>query len=86
MNQHLTIKRTVHFNLKAHGRRRLDAGEQQASEPRPPGRVPRAARLMALAIRLEQQVRNGELASYAEVALLGHVTRARISQVIDSVG
>ena len=40
-----------------------------------PGRVPRVARLLALALRLDEQVRNGEMASYAEIAEVGHVTR-----------
>ena len=38
--------------------------------------------LMALALRIDERVRRGELASNAEVALLGHVTRARVSQIM----
>jgi hypothetical protein len=45
--------------------------------------VPRVARLLALALRIEEQVRNGELMSYSEVAVLGHVTRARVSQIMN---
>jgi len=37
---------------------------------------------MALAIRCEELVRTGEVADYADVARLGHVTRARMSQII----
>jgi hypothetical protein len=43
--------------------------------------IPRIARLMALAIRLEGLVRDGTVQSYAEVARLGCVTRARITQI-----
>jgi hypothetical protein len=50
--------------------------------PLPPGRVPRVARLMALALRLEELVRAGRVGSYSELASLGHVTRARVSQVM----
>ena len=39
------------------------------------------ARLMALAIRFEHLVRTGRVASYAVLARLGQVTRARISQI-----
>src|SRR5260370_11123538 len=85
MNQPLTIKRMVHFNRQAHGRRRLNAGRQQTSEPWPSGGVPRVARLVAVAIRFEQQVRTGVLASYSELAALGHVTRARVSQIMNLV-
>jgi hypothetical protein len=38
---------------------------------------------LALALRIDEQVRKGELTSYAEVAILGHVTRARVSQIMN---
>jgi hypothetical protein len=38
---------------------------------------------MALAIRLERLVRAGEVADYADVARLGHVTRARVTQIMN---
>ena len=47
----------------------------------PPGRVPRVSRLMALALRLDELVRTGQVASYRELATVGHVTRARVSQI-----
>ena len=47
----------------------------------PPGRVPRVSRLMALALRLDELVRTGQVASYRELATMGHVTRARVSQI-----
>src|SRR5580700_8905933 len=81
----LTIKHTVNFNRQAHGRRRLAPEPPPASNPAPPGRMPRVSRLMALAIRFEQQVRNGQLASYSQLATLGHVTRARVSQIMNLV-
>ena len=46
----------------------------------PSPRVPRIARLVALAWHIEEQVRSGRLASYAAAARLGHVSRARLSQ------
>ena len=51
--------------------------------PGPPGRVPRVARLMALALRMDELVRTGQVASYSELASLGQVTRARISQILN---
>ena len=45
--------------------------------------MPRVSRLLALALRIDEQVRKGELTSYAEVAELGHVTRARVSQIMN---
>jgi hypothetical protein len=38
---------------------------------------------MALALRFEQLLREGEIKSYAELARLGHVSRARVSQSCD---
>jgi hypothetical protein len=38
---------------------------------------------MALALRLDELVRTGVVADYAELARLGHVSRARISQILN---
>ena len=38
---------------------------------------------MALALRFDEQIRRGVVASYSELAELGHVTRARISQIMN---
>ncbi|MFQ5668329.1 MAG: hypothetical protein ACE5I7_18115, partial [Candidatus Binatia bacterium] len=51
--------------------------------PRPLGRISRVARLMALAIRFDQLIRDGEVADYADLARLAHVTRARITQIMN---
>ena len=44
--------------------------------------VSRIARLMALAIRFEWLVRQETVRDYAELARRGHVTRARMSQIM----
>jgi len=44
--------------------------------------VPRIARLMALAIRFDRLLRAEEFRDYAELARLGRVTRARITQIM----
>jgi site-specific DNA recombinase len=46
------------------------------------GRVPRVSRLMALAIKLEQLVREGRISNYRSLAEAGHVSRARMSQIL----
>jgi hypothetical protein len=43
--------------------------------------IPRIARLMALAIRFEGLLREETIRDYAELARLGHVTRARMTQI-----
>jgi hypothetical protein len=44
--------------------------------------IPRIARLMALAIRFEGLLRNETIRDYAELAHLGRVTRARMTQIM----
>ena len=46
------------------------------------GRVPRIARLMALALRFEQLVRSGAVRDHAALARLGQVSRPRITQIM----
>jgi hypothetical protein len=47
------------------------------------GRVPRVAKLMALAIRFDQLIRDGVVADQAELARVGHVSRARLTQIMN---
>jgi hypothetical protein len=54
--------------------------------PRPVGRVPRVARLMALAIKLDGLIRSGEVASQRELAAVARVTPARVTQILNLLG
>ena len=47
------------------------------------GRMPRISRLMALAIRFEELLKNGTAADYADLARLGKVSRARMTQIMN---
>ena len=47
------------------------------------GRIPRVTKLLALAHRFEQLLRDGVVKDYAELARLGHVTRARVTQIMN---
>src|SRR5260370_10981256 len=80
MTTTFTVEQSVQFQCRRHGRKQLqtaDGGPPAAAQVR----VPRLSRLMALALRLEGLVRSGVIRDYAELARLGHVTRARISQI-----
>ena len=67
MSTTLTIEVPVHFHRGGHGsRKQMRPGVEAA--PGPPGRVPRVSRLMALALRLDELVRTGQVASYSALA------------------
>src|SRR3954468_6307977 len=85
MSQTLTIQCRFHVDTRSRGRKQLQAG----GPPSPtcePGRVPRVAKLLALAHRFEGLLREGVVQSYAELAQRGQVTPARISQVLALLG
>lgn len=74
----MMVEKTVHFQ-------RTQRASRESSPRRIQGgsRVPRISRLMALAIRLDQLIRDGAVADQAELARLGHVTRARLTQIMN---
>jgi hypothetical protein len=82
MSEPLTIECQVHFKRQARGRKELHTGEEPPRPACEPERVPRVTRLLALAHRFDGLIRAGVVRDYAELARLGQVTRARISQVM----
>jgi len=81
MNTSTVIRGTLPFRRRGrtqeHGATPA-AETTKASSPR----IPRIARLLALARHIDDLVRSGALGSYAAAARLGHVSRARISQIL----
>ena len=77
----ITIETKVHFGQGRRSQKELRAGK--ATPVATTGRVPRVSRLMALAIRLDQLIRDGAVADQAELARLGHVSRVRVTQVMN---
>ena len=51
--------------------------------PVEPGRTPRVSRLMALAIHFDGLIKRGVVRDYADIARLGLVTRARVTQIMN---
>jgi hypothetical protein len=79
----IRIERKVRFQRGSRTRRELREGEAAPSAP--VGRVPRVSRLMALAIRFDGLIRSGQVPDQAELARLGHVSRARMTQIMNLV-
>lgn len=69
----MKVESTIHF------------GNQRKPKPKKAvqGRIPRIAKLMALAIKIQQLVDSGEVADYAELAELAMVSSARITQIMN---
>src|SRR5262249_42412591 len=79
MTSFFTVECCVNFNERHRESRR-------GPDPGNAARIPRVSRLMALAIRFGDLMRSGEVTSYAELARLGRVTRARMTQVMALLG
>ncbi len=83
MNEGLTVTCEVHFGSGRRSRKTIEEGPAPEVKPVPPGRVPRLSRLMALAIRFDKLIASGEIRHQTEVAHLGQVTRARVTQIMN---
>ena len=79
MNGQLTVTREFHVSRQQRGRKQLRDG---APEEVPLGRVPRIARLLALAIRCDQLIKEGAVASQSALSRAGHITTARMTQIM----
>jgi hypothetical protein len=77
-----TVEFRIHFRAGNRGRRRLRQGKAPTPIPIQPGCIPRISRLMALAIHFDKLVRQGAVRDYADLARLGGVSRARVSQIM----
>ena len=79
----ITIEEHVHFTPGCRGRKRLKPGPKPTPKPKPSDPVPRISRLMALAIHFDGLIREGVVRDYADLARLGGVSRARITQIMN---
>ena len=77
MTENASISCRVRFQSAG---RRMVLRQQADGQDKPRGRIPRVARLMALAIRLEELIASGHIPNYAALARLVGVTRARITR------
>lgn len=79
----LTIEREVHFTRGQRTRKVIQEGPPPEPSATPEGTIPRISRLMALAIRFDRLIKSGEITDQADLARLGNVTRARVTQIMN---
>ena len=80
----LTIRREVHFGRGKRSRKGLRQGSPSDTPlDLSAGRTPRISKLMALAIRFDRLINEGEITDQAELARLGQVSRARVTQIMN---
>ena len=82
MRDDLTLTKKIHFSMAGKGRRAIKPGPAPVADT-PDGRVPRISRLMALAIKFERLIAEKAINDQAELAELGYVTRARVTQIMN---
>lgn len=70
-----TIDFEIHIGTRKGGR--------PATTPQALPGLPRVSRLMALALKFQGMVDRREVPDYAELARLGYVTRARLTQIMN---
>ena len=80
MSHELMVERVFHVARGHRRRKELCAGDAQSQ---PQHRIPRIARLMALAIRLDHLLSSGQVVNQAQLAHLGSVSQARITQIMN---
>lgn len=74
-----TVTRPIHFRVRETRRRIVT----EPAPPPPPGRVPRVARLMALAIKFDKMLQDGVVGSQTDLAALARVTQPRMTQIVN---
>jgi hypothetical protein len=76
-----TVVRPIHFVRR--GRRTKAVSAPDAAPMVLPSRVPRVARLMALAIHFDGMLRKGVVADQSELAEICNVTQPRMTQIMN---
>ncbi len=79
MNAKLTVNRSFHVQTRRNGSKSLADGK---APTKPLGRVPRITRLLALAHRCRDLVRDGVIINQSELAHYGQISTTRMSQIM----
>jgi len=78
----IRVEFQVRFRNGRNGHKELREGKD-LDLPRERGNVPRVAWLLALAHHFDELLREGIVQDYAELAALSHLSRARITQIMN---
>lgn len=76
-----TITKQIHFAIKSRRKTAMPGPAPERNESA--GRTPRVSKLMALAIRFDQLLRDGKVTDQSELARLAHVTQPRMTQIMN---
>ena len=79
----VTIEYKVHFKTGRQGRKLIKNGPAACVDEGTSGQVPRISQLMALAIWSEKLMQQGGIRDFADIARLGQISRARVSQIMN---
>ena len=83
MSTPIVIEGTILLGRRGRAARpEANGAASESTHSQPSSRVPRIARLLALAWHVDELVRSGTVSSYAAAARLGHISRARMSQIL----
>ena len=74
----IKVKRKVAFQGEAHKRR--DAAKAARVKLAQSGRIPRIAKLVALASRMQSMIESGEVESFQQLAEIGRISQPRMTQ------
>ena len=76
----IKVKRKVAFQGEVHKRR--DAAKAARVKLAESGRIPRIAKLVALASRMQSMIDSGEVVSFQKLAELGRISQPRMTQIM----
>ncbi|MBF0121724.1 MAG: hypothetical protein HQK79_23080 [Desulfobacterales bacterium] len=77
-----TVKEKICFSNGKNGRKQIGK-EEELLPQKEIGRIPRLTRLLALALKFEDLIKGNKCKDYAEIAKLGHLSRARVTQIMN---
>ena len=76
----IKVKRKIAFQGEAHKRR--DAAKAARVKIAQSGRIPRIAKLVALASRMQSMIESGQVESFQQLAEIGRISQPRMTQIM----